>query len=43
MPFTKVGRNDYKSPSGRHFTKAQVAMYYATDGFKNKPKKKKRK
>lgn len=36
MPFTKVGTNTYKSPSGRKFTKAQVKMYYATDGFKKK-------
>jgi len=34
VPFTKVGKNKYKSPSGRTFTKKQVAMYYATDGFK---------
>ena len=37
MPFKKVG-NIYKSPSGRKFTKKQVAMYYATDGFKKKKK-----
>ncbi len=34
MPFTKVASNKYKSPSGRTFTKKQVKMYYATDGFK---------
>lgn len=39
MPFRKVGRNKYKSPSGRTFTKKQVALYYATDGFKKKPAK----
>lgn len=39
MPFKKVAKNTYKSPSGRAFTKKQVAMYYATDGFKKKPKK----
>lgn len=33
MPFTKVGKNKYTSPSGRTYTKKQVAMYYATDGF----------
>jgi hypothetical protein len=33
MPFKKVGPNKYKSPSGRSFTKKQVTMYYATDGF----------
>lgn len=39
MPFTKVGKNKYKSPSGRTFTKKQVQMYYATGGFKKKGKK----
>ena len=39
MPFKKVSKNAYKSPSGRTFTKKQVAMYHATDGFKKKPKK----
>lgn len=43
MPFTKVGANDYTSPSGRHFTKKQVQMYYATHGFKDKPKGKNKK
>ena len=36
MPFKKIGKNKYKSPSGRTFTEAQVKLYYATDGFKNK-------
>lgn len=36
MPFTKVGTNTYKSPSGRTFTKKQVKMYYATNGFTKK-------
>lgn len=40
MPFKKVG-NKYKSPSGRVFTKKQVALYYTTEGFKKKPRKKK--
>ena len=40
MPFKKVAANRYKSPSGRTFTKKQVAMYYATDGFKKKKRKK---
>ncbi len=35
MPFTKIGPNKYTSPSGRKFTKKQVSMYYATNGFKN--------
>lgn len=34
MPFTQVGPDDYVSPSGKHFSKKQVEMYYATDGFK---------
>lgn len=34
MPFTKIGPNKYRSPSGRKFTAKQVRMYYATGGFK---------
>ena len=41
MPFKKVGKNKYKSPSGRTFTKKQVKMYYA-GGFKKKGKKRKK-
>lgn len=41
MPFKKVAPNKYKSPSGRTFTKSQVQLYYATDGFKNMRKSKK--
>lgn len=41
MPFKKVSKNKYKSPSGRTYTKKQVVAYYATDGFKRKPKKRK--
>jgi hypothetical protein len=43
MPFKKVGPDDYVSPSGRHYSKKQIALYYATDGFKRKPKKKTKK
>jgi hypothetical protein len=39
MPFTKIGPNKYKSPSGKVFTKKQVALYHATNGFKKKPKR----
>lgn len=39
MPFEKVGPNEYKSPSGRKFTKKQVGLYHATEGFKNVPQK----
>ncbi len=35
MPFKKVGKNRYKSPSGKSFTARQVRAYYATKGFKN--------
>lgn len=38
MPFKKVGKNTYKSPSGRKFTAKQVRAYYATKGFKRKPR-----
>lgn len=38
MPFKKVGPNKYQSPSGKTFTKKQVALYHATDGFKKAPK-----
>ena len=45
MPFSKIkqGKNKgkFKSPSGRIFTSSQVALYYATDGFRKKPKGKK--
>jgi hypothetical protein len=43
MPFKKVGRNRYKSPSGRTYTKRQVRAYYATDGWKKPVRKKRRK
>ena len=39
MPFRKVDTNKYVSPSGRTFTRKQVELYYATDGFKNMKKK----
>jgi hypothetical protein len=44
MPFKKImkgkGQGKYKSPSGRVFTKKQVAFYHATGGFKKKLRKK---
>jgi len=48
MPFKKRSDGKYVSPSGKVFTKKQVQMYYATDGFKKskikgKKKSKKRK
>ena len=39
MPFKKTGKNKYVSPSGKKFSKKQVALYYATDGFKKTPRK----
>lgn len=41
MPFRKIGKNKYVSPSGRKWTSKQVRLYYATKGFKIKPKRKK--
>ena len=43
MPFKKIGRNKYKTPSGKTYTGKQVKLYYLTDGFKNMKKMKKRK
>lgn len=42
MPFKKVGKDKYKSPSGKTYTKKQVQAYHASDGWKKKktPKKK---
>jgi len=42
MPFTRVGPNDYVSPSGRHYTKKQVALYYAHGESFPKTKRKRR-
>lgn len=41
MPFKKVGKK-YVSPSGKKYTKRQVKAYYASDGFKKKVKKRKK-
>ncbi len=32
MPFAKVGKNKFASPSGNKFTLKQVRKYYATKG-----------
>ena len=32
MPFTKVGKDDYTSPSGRHYNFAQVKLWHAGGG-----------
>lgn len=46
MPFKKITRGKkkgkYRSPSGRTFTAKQVRLYYATNGFKRKPRRKRR-
>jgi len=41
MPFKKIGADKYKSPSGKIFTKKQVALYYASGGKFPKKKNKK--
>lgn len=38
MPFRKTSGGKYKSPSGRKYTARQVRAYYATQGFKRKPR-----
>ena len=47
MPFKAVKGGKFKSPSGKTYTKKQVALYYAHDGFpeaaKKRPPKKRRK
>ena len=43
MPFKKTGKDGYKSSSGKKYTTKQVRAYYATKGFKRKPKKIKKK
>lgn len=40
MPFQKVTGGKFKSPSGKTYTKKQVALYYANDGFPEKGAKK---
>jgi len=42
MPFRKVSKNKYKSPSGKTFTAKQVKMYHANNGFPKKKRKKKK-
>tara|TARA_B100000424_G_scaffold97887_1_gene73450 strand:+ start:286 stop:399 length:114 start_codon:yes stop_codon:yes gene_type:complete len=37
MPFKKLGKNKYKSPSGKIFTLAQIQAYYLNK--KKGPKK----
>jgi len=46
MPFKKItsgkDKGKYRSPSGRKWTKKQMRLYYATNGFKKKPRRKKK-
>lgn len=42
MPFKKV-KGGYRSSSGRKYTAKQVRAYYATGGWKRKPRKRKKK
>ena len=42
MPFKKIGKNKYKSPSGRIYTEKQVKAYYATDGWKKQVRRQRR-
>lgn len=46
MPFKKItsgkNRGKYRSPSGRVYTAKQVRAYYATGGWKRKPRRRKR-
>ena len=43
MPFTLIksgkDKGKYKSESGKIYTKAQLKLYYATDGFKKAAKR----
>lgn len=44
MPFTKVGPDRYKGPSGKTFDYAQVKLYYSQGGkFPSKGKARKKK
>ena len=42
MPFKKISKDKFVSPSGRKFTSKQVKLYYATGGFKKSKLKKSR-
>ena len=41
MPFTKLGKNKYRSPSGKTWTKKQVIAYYASNGSFSKARSQK--
>jgi hypothetical protein len=42
MPFTKLGNDRYKSPSGKIMTGAQVRAYHAKEGENKRPKRNQR-
>lgn len=45
MPFKKMGKDKYVSPSGKHYTLKQVVAYHASEGWRHvirkSPKRKK--
>lgn len=41
MPFVKVGKNKYKSPTGRVLTAKQLRAYYAKKAKETQKKKEK--
>jgi hypothetical protein len=45
MPFKRISKNKYKSPSGKTYTDSQVKLYYSLGGHfpSNDEKKKKEK
>lgn len=42
MPFFRTGKNTYRSITGRKWTAKQVKLYYATNGFKKKVRRRKK-
>lgn len=43
MPFEKIGKDKYRSPSGKIWTKKQMIAYRASGGKFDKAKKSRRK
>jgi hypothetical protein len=41
MPFRRTAKNTYRSPTGRKYTARQVRAYYATSGWRRKPRRRK--
>ena len=42
MPFRKISRGKYKSPSSRKYTARQVRAYYATGGWRRPVRRRRR-